>query len=77
MQTKTWILQDFPHGTENPIEFSACAAEQKSANGWFLTISTFSERRVFLKNHSIEFHKIWQGNTSGSGQVKDLKCFEI
>ena len=43
----------------------------------FLTISTFLERRVFLKNHSIEFHKIWQGNTSGSGQVKDLKCFEI
>ena len=28
----------------------------------FLTISTFSERRVFLNNHSIEFHKIWQGD---------------
>ena len=33
----------------------------------FLTISTFSERRVFFKNHLIVFHKIWQGDTSDSG----------
>ena len=31
-----------------------------------LTISTFSEMRLFLKNHSAEFHKIWQEDTSGS-----------
>ena len=30
------------------------------------TISTFYERRVFVKNHYIEFHKIWQGDTSDS-----------
>ena len=34
----------------------------------FLTIS---ERRVFLNNHLIEFHKIWQGDPSDSGQVED------
>ena len=34
----------------------------------FFTISTFSERRVFLKNHSIEIHKIWQGDTSDSSK---------
>ena len=33
----------------------------------FLTISTFLDRHVFLKNRSIEFHKIWQGDTSDSG----------
>ena len=33
----------------------------------FLTISTFPERHVFLKNHSIEFHKMCQGDTSDSG----------
>ena len=33
----------------------------------FFTISTFSERRVFLNNHSVEFHKIWQADTSDSG----------
>ena len=33
----------------------------------FLTISTFSYRRVFLNNQSIEFHKIRQGDTSDSG----------
>ena len=33
----------------------------------FLTILTFLERRVFLENHSIEFHEIWQGDTSDSG----------
>ena len=27
----------------------------------FLTISIFSERRVFLKNHYIEFHKNLEG----------------
>ena len=33
----------------------------------FLTISTFSERHVLLINHSIEFNRIWQGDTSDSG----------
>ena len=33
----------------------------------FLTISTFSERHVFLNNHSIEFYKIWQGDILDSG----------
>ena len=28
----------------------------------FLTILTLLERRVFLKNRSIEFHIIWQGS---------------
>ena len=32
----------------------------------FFTISTISERRVFFNNHSIEFHKIWQRDTSDS-----------
>ena len=41
------------------------------------TISTFSERRVFLNNNSIEFHKIWREDTSDSEQVKDWKMFEI
>ena len=33
----------------------------------FLTISTSSERCVFLNNHRIEFHKILQGDPSDSG----------
>ena len=33
----------------------------------FLTISAFSERRVFLNNKSIEFHKTCQEYTSDSG----------
>ena len=41
----------------------------------FFTISTLSKRRMFLKNHSIEFHKIWQGDTSDSGWVKRLTNF--
>ena len=31
-----------------------------------LTISTLSEMRVFLKNHSTEFHKVWQQEISDS-----------
>ena len=31
-----------------------------------LTTLIFSEMHVFIKKHSIEFHKIWQGNTSVS-----------
>ena len=33
----------------------------------FLTISTFSKRHVFIRIRSIEFHKIWQGDTLDSG----------
>ena len=33
----------------------------------FVTIFTFSEMGVFLKNYLVEFYKIWQGDTSDSG----------
>ena len=44
---------------------------KKLRMGDFLSILTFSERRMFLKNHAVEFHTIRQGDTSDSGQVKD------
>ena len=39
---------------------------QKLRMDEFLTISTFSVMEVYLKNPSVGFHKIWQGNTLGS-----------
>ena len=78
MQKNPGILQDFRICSENPIECSACAVKQKIANEWFFfAISTFLERRVFLKNRSIEFHKIWQGDTSECGYLKDWNIFEV
>ena len=38
----------------------------------FLTIPTFLERRVFLKNRSIEFHKIWQGDTAVKWNIEKI-----
>ena len=44
------------------------AAHAQLSKKWLMDdFLTFSERHLFLKNHSIEFHKTWQKDTSDSG----------
>ena len=37
----------------------------------------FSEKRLFLENHSLEFHEIWHENTLGNKELEDWKEFNF
>ena len=49
-----------------PLNAVHAQLNQKLRMDDFLTSSTFLEGGVFLKNHLMEFQKIWQGDTSDS-----------
>ena len=48
---------------KNPVKCSACVVSQKIAIEWKIALS---EIRLFLENHSLEFHEIWHENTLGN-----------
>ena len=48
----------------NPVKCSACIVSPKK--GAIECGMPFSEIRLFLENHSLEFHEIWCENTLGS-----------
>ena len=43
----------------------------------FLLALAFSEIRLFLKNHSLEFHEIWHENTLGNSNWSIEKTFKF
>ena len=45
---------------KNPVKCSACVVSQKGAIECGMA---FSEIRLLLENHSLEFHEIWHENT--------------
>jgi len=48
---------------KNPVKCSACVVSQTIAIEWKIALS---EMRLFLENHSLEFHEIWHENTRGN-----------
>ena len=51
---------------KNPVKCSTCVVSKKIAIERGIA---FSEIRVFLENHVLEFYKICHENTSGPGEV--------
>jgi len=56
------IFSFFVVTEKNPVKCSACVVSQKIAIEWKIA---FSEIRLFLENHSLEFNEIWHENTLG------------
>ena len=62
MQKDPGILQDFPHGCENPIKCSVCAVEQKIAIGKFFDhLDLLGKARVSQQMHVL-IQSCYHGN---------------